>query len=614
MGVLIIMHRPFIRTALAVALANSFNAFAAPAAGDEAAVVVTATRQPQRANELISDVTLIDREEIARAGQATAAEFLATQPGVQITENGSAGAASSVMLRGANAGHTLVLIDGVRQGSVTLGTASWSRLPLSQIDRIEILRGPASSLYGSDAIGGVVQIFTRRGEGAPAFNAEAGAGSYGTTSASGALSGASGGLHYSLAASQFRTAGFNSIENPRNFSFNPDADGFANQSLTTAVSYEMAPGQEIGFNAFSSGGRNKYDSSPKSADYQNKIDVQSYAGTLRNRIADGWLSTLRVGHSSDDSANYANAATTSVFRTDQDEWSWQHDLRLPIGRVLVAVEGLDQKVSGTTAYTVKQRTDRSWLVGWNERLGRQRFQANLRRDDYSQFGVKNTGSLGWGYQFDEHWRTSASYGKAFKAPTFNDLYFPLNYGYVGNPNLKPESSQSRELALHYERPGHHGSVTWYLNRVADLISWSGVTSPVNIGTARLEGMTVAHAGRIGDFDDSVSIDYLDAKDLATGKRLGRRARNTANAGIGRTLGPLQWRSEFQAVGRRFDDDADTKPLGGFTLFNLQASYAMARDWSLFARVNNVFGRKYEWVADYATPGTNLFVGLRYASR
>jgi vitamin B12 transporter len=584
---------------------------------DEAAVIVTATRQPTRANELVSDVTVIRREDIARAGQATTAEFLATQPGVQIVENGSPGAMANVVLRGANPGHTLVLIDGIRQGSATLGTVSWSRLPLAQVERIEILRGPASSLYGSDAIGGVVQIFTRRGEGAPRVDAEAGVGSYGTTSARGAVSGSAGGLHYSVAAAELRTRGFNSIENRGNRAYNPDADGFTNQSLTTAVSYDFAPGHEVGLNAFSSTGRNRYDDSyprPANADYQNKLAVQSYAGTLKDRIADGWLSTLRVGHSSDDSTSYADGVMTTVFRTDRDEWSWQHDLHLPVGKLLLAVENVDEKISGTSTYTLKERNVRSWLLGWSGRLGSQRLQANMRRDDNSQFGVKNTGSLGWGYQFDERWRASASYGTAFKAPTFNDLYYPLTYGYVGNPALKPETSHSRELALHYERPGHHAAVIWYSNRINDLISWTGHTSPVNIGTARLEGVTVTHTGRIGNFDDSLSVDYLDATDAATGKRLGRRARNTANAGIGQTLGPWQWRSEVQAVGQRFDDDANTRRLGGFSLVNLQGSYAISRDWSLFARLNNLFGKKYELVSDFATPGTNLYVGLRYAAQ
>ncbi len=610
------MLRPLVSAAFAALLA--FSCLTAQA--DEAAVIVTATRQPMRANELLSDVTVVERAEIERAVQSTLSDFLATQPGVQQTANGSPGANAAVFLRGGSSGHTLVLVDGQRIGSGTLGSSSqsavaWSRLPLAQIERIEILRGPASSLYGSDAIGGVVQVFTHRGEGAPHFDAEAGGGSYGTTSARAGVSGANGGLRYSVTAAQFRTEGFNNIGNRANRSYNPDADGFSDESVAANLSYELAPGHEIGLNAFQSDGRNRYDAGTTAVSaarqYENGLTVQNYGATLKNRLGDGWNSTLRLGRAADDSTAYSNAAMTSVVRTDQNQASWQHDIRLAGGSLLLGWENLDQKLSGTSAFTLKQRSVKSLLAGWTGRMGNSRLQANLRRDDNSQFGGRNTGALAWGYQIDKRWRGQASYGTAFRAPTFNDLYYPLTGGFLGNPNLKPESANSRELALHYERTGHHASVTWYLNHVADLISWSGVTSPINIGAARLEGVTVAGVVQVAGLDIDASLDHLDAKDETTGKRLGRRARNTANAGIGRTHGPWHWRSEVQVVGNRYDDDANARHLGGYGLVNLLGSYAVTQDWSLFARANNLFGKKYELAADFATPGANLFVGIRY---
>ncbi|MDK9723876.1 MAG: TonB-dependent receptor [Sterolibacteriaceae bacterium MAG5] len=624
------MPHPIARSALVLGLACPLVCSSAAAeSGELDAVVVTATRQPMRVSELVNDITVIERAEIERAGQVTLSDFLARQPGVQQAANGSPGANAAILLRGGNAGHTLVLLDGQRIGSGTLGSGiqsqvAWSRLPLSQIERIEVLRGPASSLYGADAVSGVIQIFTRRGDGAPHVYADAGIGSYSTTASSAGASGASGAFRYSVNVAQTRTEGFNSIVNKRNTSHNPDADGFANESVTANLGYEMAPGHELGFNFFQSEGRNRYDSrsttapiTPSSNSYENGLTVKNYGATLRNRVTDSWNSTLRLGRAIDDSTAYSNGTMTDVTRTEQGQASWQHDLRVAGGNLLLGWEGMAQRIGGTRDYTVKERTVKSFLAGWNGRLGDHRLQANARHDDNSQFGSRNTGSVGWGYQFDARWRGQASAGTAFRAPSFNDLYYPLKSGLVGNPNLKPESSQSRELALHHEGGGIQASVTWYLNRVTDMIVWSGKdaannTIPINVGRARIEGVTLFARGHLAGFDVDGSIDHLEAIDQATNKYLRLRARETINAGIGRTAGPWQWRGELQFIGGRFDDDANTKHMGSVSVTNLQGSYALARDWSLFGRVNNLFGKRYELTADFAAAGTNAFLGLRYS--
>ncbi|MDP2821352.1 MAG: TonB-dependent receptor [Sulfuritalea sp.] len=606
------------RFTLAACAASCLSPSFSLAADQLETVVVTATRQATRTHDLLSDTTVIGRDEISQAPQSFLADLLAAQPGVQLSANGSPGATSTVRLRGASGEHTLVLIDGQRVGSATQGSASWSRLPLSQIERIEILRGPASSLYGSDAIGGVVQIFTRRGEGTPRLGAELGGGSYGTSSANGNVSGSLGGLRYSLGAATLRTDGFNSIRNPANRAYNPDADGFSNKSANVALSYDMASGHEIGLSAFHSDGRNRYDAGTtavsRARQYENVLAVQSHAAYLKNKVTGNWASTLRIGTSTDDSTNYSNAVMTDIFRTDQNQVSWQHDIRLAVGQLLLAWEGLTQNVSGTSNYAIKERRTASWLVGWGGKLGDHRLQTSLRRDNSSQYGAKTTGALAWGYQFSERWRGHASYGTAFRAPTFNDLYFPLSFGFVGNPNLKPEFARSREVALYYESGNQRASAVWYLNKVSDLISWSGVTSPINIGTAQLEGITLSYANRYGSFDVDGSFDHLNAKDASSGRQLGRRARSQARLGLGQTLADWQWRTELQAVGSRFDDDANLRHLGAYSLVNLQASRALNSDWSLFVRANNLFDKKYETAADFAMPGANLFVGLRYASR
>lgn len=588
-------------------------------------VVVTATRQAMRSSELLSDVTVVDNEELAQAGQSTLGDILARQPGIEFYTQGSNGATGSVFMRGTSSGHTLVLIDGIRAGSATLGQmSSWSRIPASQIERIEILRGPASSLYGSDAIGGVIQIFTRQGNGPFKANAEVGGGSYDTYSATGGFSGSQNGWRYSLNANTYKTGGFNSIKNPQNSAYNKDRDGFENQSLTGGLAYAFAPGHEAGASFFYSDGESKYDSGFSKAsaanDYRNQLAVSNFSTYLKNAFTRNWTSTLRLGHSTDDSKNLTNHVQSSLFRTDQDQYSWQNDIKTGIGNFLLGVERLDQSVSGTGNFRVESRTIDSVLAGWNGNYLSHRLQANLRYDDNSQFGGKTTGAIAYGYRIDPNWRANISYGTAFKAPSFNDLYYPLTFGSYGNPNLLPESSRNREAAIHYERGLHHVSLTWYLNQVNNLIAWNETApgsfayTPVNVGKARLEGATLAYEGQVGNFNLQANYNYLDPRDTDTGRQLPRRATNFGAASVGQQIGPWEWRVEMLASDRRFDNAANTRKLGGYALTNLYGAYNFAGNWSVFARVNNVFDRDYELAADYATPGTNAFVGIRYSPR
>ena len=208
-------------------------------------LVVTAARWPQPPSELVADVTVIGAEEIARAGAQSLAELLRRVPGVEIVMNGGPASTSGVFLRGANSNQTLVLIDGQRVGSSTSGTAALEAIPIDAIDHIEILRGPASNLYGADAIGGVIQVFTRNGGDAFAAHASAGYGTYRTSAASGGVSGAAGAWRYALDVGHRQSAGFNAIDNPANFSFNDDRDGYRSDDASGSVSFRLAPEQEL---------------------------------------------------------------------------------------------------------------------------------------------------------------------------------------------------------------------------------------------------------------------------------------------------------------------------------------------------------------------------------
>ena len=624
------MHRNLPRTACVAATMSATIAASFPIAlrAEEQQldpIVVTATRQATRVNELNSDVSVVTREEIEQAGETTLAELLARQPGIQYVANGGVGSNSSVFIRGASPNQSIVLIDGQRISSATTGSAALSRIPIDQVERIEILRGPASSLYGADAIGGVIQIFTRSGEGPMRVNASTGYGSSNTSDSTVGVSGGTELLSYSMQAGYTNTNGFNTIRDRNNISYNPDRDGYYNKNLSANFAVRPARGQEIGINVLASYGTNQYDSNDFSRlgaaqNFSSDQNVGSYSIYARNRLNEIWNSTLRIGSSVDDSKEYAGSFRSSTFRTDTDLFAWQNDFRLPVGEALLAYEYSRQKVDSTTDYTVTERTIRSFLAGWNGSVDQHRLQLNLRRDDNSQFGGQNTGSASYGYQFTPAWRAHISYGTAFRAPTFNELYFPSMFGFAGgNPNLKPETAKNTEVGVNWEQANQRASVVLYNNQVSDLIEFRPPTfAPVNVSKALLRGATLTYDGRFAEWAAGVALDFLDPRNEENGpnngNRLARRAEQQMSSYVDWNHGNWKLRAEWQLVGNRYDDPANLVRLGGYGLVNLYADYRFERDWALFARANNIFDKNYETIASYATAGANVFVGVRYTPR
>ena len=619
------MHRSCRRAPLALALAAvASSAFAQTPALDP--VVVTATRYPARISETLADSTVITREDIARSAQTTLPELLRTVPGIQVTTAGGPGQVSGIFMRGANTGQTLLLVDGMRLASATVGTTAIEHLPLDQIERIEIVRGPASSLYGADAVGGVIQIFTRRGSGEPRVNASAGYGTYDTFIGSAGLSGQSGGTRYQLQAGYTTSNGFSAIANPTNLAYNPDDDGYSNRNITASLSHEFDERLEVGARFFRVNADTQFDGvtfdpmfNPITAfDFRNRQQLQSISAYARTKLLQGWQSTLRVGQSEDSLSihgldGFSGAPATDITTTTQNQAIWQNDIATGVGRFLAAAEYRRDGVSGTTDYAVSSRTVWSVLGGWQGGFGAASFQANARYDDNSQFGGRTTGSLAAGYELAPGWRATAAAGTAFKAPSFNDLYFP----FFGNPNLKPETSRNVEAGVRYESGTTRASVVAYRNDVTDLITivcdpFFIVCAPENIGEARLSGVTLAAATQLAGWSVSGSLDVSRPENAATGNVLPLRAKEYGSARVGRAFGAARLTIEVVASGQRYADAANTIPLAGYGLVNLYGEYGFARDWTLFAKLTNVFDREYEIVNDYGTAGRGVFVGVRFS--
>lgn len=604
------------RTAITVALPIVFHSAIAAPVEDEAAIVVTATRIPTRVQEQLADVTVIERAEIEAAGANTLPQLLAQQPGLQIVINGGIGKSTSLYTRGTNAGHTLLLIDGLPLASATLGTPSLHNLPLSQIERIEILRGPASSLYGSDAIGGVVQIFTKKGEGPMAFEAFAGAGSYGTTQLAAGVSGGRDGVAYSLRAGRLESDGFNATTVKDTFSYHPDADGYRNDFLNGRLSFSPSAGREFGATWLAADSRNDYDAGA-SVNAHNDDQTRVWSLYAQNRFTAHWTSTLRYGESQDRSENFASAR--SLFETTQKQWSWQNDVKLPLGTLMLVAEDLRQEVDSTTNYAVRTRTVRSLLAGWQARWGNHSWQLSQRLDDNSQFGAKTTGNLAFGYRIAPALTVRLAYATAFKAPSFNDLYYTSPWGSHGNPNLLPETAKNREIGLDWHSPvGARLAWTHYDNRIRNLIAWRDtggwVYVPFNVGRARITGDSLVGSHRWGAWAAQASLDLMKPIDADTGNRLLRRAAQQFKARVDYAAGSWGAGAELLAVGPRYDTATQTREMARYELINLYGHYRIAGDLILEGRIDNLFDKAYETAWGYRNAGASVFVGLRYARK
>jgi vitamin B12 transporter len=572
-------------------------------------VVVTASRSPQPLSDLIADVTYVGPDEIARSGAQSLAELLQRQPGVQIVVNGPPGSTSGVFLRGANTNQTLVLIDGLRVGSSSSGTPPLEAIPLDLIDHIEILRGPAASLYGADAIGGVIQVFTRSAGRGVAANATAGYGTYATSLISGGTSGTFEPWRLVVQAGHRQSAGFNAIWNPANFSYNPDRDGYTDDSLNASVSYVFAPEQTLSGQFLKSRLNTQFDAGPDFDD-RTFTNVETYAIASRNRLAPFWTSTLEAGASRDDSTSQTSFGP-SRFDTLQRQYQWQNDFSLPLGALSIAAIRREERLDTDAGFALTSR-DTNAIVGvYQLHEGPHALQANLRHDQSSQYGGVTSGAIAYAYTIIPGLHASASYGTGFKAPTFNDLYFP---GF-SNPDLQPETARNFEAALRFANHDVSAGLVAYHNRVRNLIVFECDAqfncAPQNVANATLEGVTLEFLGAFANTSVKASLDFARPLDDATGNLLPRRARRYGALELTQAFGPLQLGMQLSASSVRYDDAANTRRMGGYAIVNFTAEYVLATRWTMFALVGNAIDKNYELAADYNTARANFFGGVRY---
>lgn len=577
-------------------------------------VVVSTTRSEQPITDVVADVSVVDRETIERSGAASLADVLARLPGVTIVTNGGPASTTSVLLRGGETRFTAVFIDGVRVDSQSTGGASWQAIPLAQIDRIEVLRGPAGAIYGSDAVAGVVQVFTRQGE--PGFfpSVHAGFGTHHSRDLGVSLRGGEGAVDYSLGLSSEYSDGFNATTTG-----NPDRDGFRGHSASGRLGWKPAEGHRLSISFLDSRQIARYDGFTLGQDDRTVQQLSTIGLDWTARWSDVWSTRVGVSQGKE---RYETGPTVYKTETRVDSYWLRNEWKLGVQTFRFDLERREDRLENESTTPVNtQRSQNAVALGYSLRLGAHHLQANARQDDDSEFGTETTGSLAYGYDLTPQWRATVSAGTSFRAPTLFQ-----RFSIYGVPTLQAETGRNVEAGLRWQSGSDRASVVVYRNRVDNLINYiSGPGSCINgvgmfagcygnVGEALYEGVTLSGATRWAGVNWGGSLDLMDPRNVATQKRLPRRARQQAVFTADTQAAGWKLGGEVQAVGSRFDDVANRRELGGYTLLNLSASTEVARDWTLLLRVNNLTDKDYQLARGYATGGRTFYLGLTWAPR
>ena len=638
-------------------------------------VIITANRAPTLANNVLADYDYIGPEEIKQAGQTSLVDLLQRQRGVQISNGyGGGGIGASVFLRGTTNAQSLVLIDGVRSDSALNGGPTWESIPLPLIDHIEIVFGPQSSLYGSDAIGGVVQIFTKDGEGPSKVSVSTGYGTYGTSISDTSIYGSTEGeqkIRYSLGVSETLSTGFNTVANNNPYGMTAMKTGYVQNAITGKLSQEWSKGQIIGFHMMQSRmnsqipGFNMLDyynnssyyncwtspcGTPGAQQNQNSISQMGiYTLFSKNQITEIWNSSLQASISNNNGQSIQGAtqyspAYSPYANTKQNIYTWQNDIFVGPDLFQLVAERRTQSVnsyqydavadgnfgvSGSTASpTGFNQTRNTNSVAGSYQLKRGNNLANLsiRNDSITGYGPQTTGAISYGYFFTKEWRANINYGTGFRAPTFNDLYYPS----YGMPNILPEKNKNTEVGLHFDTRAYEAHLVAFDNSITNLIQGTMSGCPAsdtwgcagNVGFAHITGISFGGNARLANFVLKGSVTQQNPENATKNTWLYKQARTLGNATI-----EYNYQKFITGFGGTFSgqtqdfsgNDALTNSpfsgaLGGYSIFNLYSSYEIEKNWTVFARWNNIFNKQYQLTYGYNPMGSNIFAGIRYAMK
>ncbi|MBA6099842.1 TonB-dependent receptor [Pseudomonas juntendi] len=563
-------------------------------------VLISASRQVESRTATSAANTVFTRADIDRLQPTSVTDLLSRVPGVQVAPTGGRGSLPGIFIRGTKAAQSLVLVDGVRIANATSGDSGLQFLDVDQIERVEVLRGSRSAVYGSDAIGGVIQIFTRRSN-TPGLQPRLriAAGSHQTVQRSLRLSGGNDATRFNLGASLDETAGIDSTG--PSFASDGDHDAYRNQSYNLSLSHTFSERFEAGVNLLDSRGRSEYDNPFGGVDpvtfesFGQKpytdFSVSSLGSYFAAQLSDAWRSRLELAHSENrDDKRDKLSAERFVFNTYRDQLTWQNDLALgEQNTLLIGGDWYEDRVHASTDFTEDSRWNRAVFA--QHRYQGEQFSTELgvRHDRNQQFGGQTawSGSLTVPLNADND--VLLSYSEGFRAPTFNDLYYPQ----YSNPNLDPEHSKSYELQWRSQlATTTRLEASLYRTDLRDAIVFGQDSIPRNVASARINGLEMALSQQWASWHAQLGMALIDPRDRDTGHTLARRARRTLSLDLDREFGRFSAGASWQAVSSSYDDEANRNRIGGHSLLGLRGSWAASDEVKLEAKLDNVLDRRY----------------------
>jgi len=594
----------------------SIASFNVQSAEDE--IIITANRYAQSINESLSSVTVISRKEIEKSAATDLPSLLGQVAGLDMKNNGPYGKQSSIFMRGTNSSHTLTIVDGIKLYSASAGLTAYQHIPLSQIERIEIVRGPRSSLYGSEAIGGVIQIFTRKGSKDTSAATNVGFGENNTREISALFSGSDGNANFSLNVNHSSTDGIDAIVHQNS----NDDDGYLNDSVTAKFGYEFNEVVSLESTFMNAEGNTEFDNCLNNISYISSDDCdvdiaqQSFSNVFRFTPDGMWDSRFIIGTSRDDSENFWESQKNYAYETKRIDASFINNFQLAETQLVILGIDYSEDTVNTTEYANNSRDNAAAFIAWDSQYDSIDLSVSARHDDNEQFDTHSTGSIAAGYAINDQLKLIASYGTAFKAPTFNDLYFP----FFGNEDLNPEKSETAELSVR----GTHSALNWsfnvYQTEIDNLIAYDPNTSlAANVNEAGITGAELITDFNAYQWDLNIGLAYIDTENKSgdnQGKELIARAKENLNLQAYRSFGKFAVSAAWTAQGKRYITLDNSESLAGYGIVDANIDYALNKHMKLSVKVNNITDKEYAIAADsfngtYNTLDRTLFVSLSY---